>query len=214
VELRTLKRKISKRLKHIGRTTMPKRTGDFNAWHLEKLSDPTIAANYLNKVWKDSRELFLDAVKDVIQARHVSTVAKEAGIQRESVYRSFSSSGNPTWTTMQAVLCAVGVEFPGVRPIKAQASQPEPFAPKSAGTRKRRGRRKTRGPHSRQLLLPLSDDPIAAAAVSSGARITPIEQSNKGISRIPTAELEVLVQPGFFLQQQQGGATPLPNYAF
>lgn len=188
-------------------TTMPKRTGDFNAWHLEQLSDPTIAANYLNKVWTDSRHLFLDAVKDVIQARQVSAVAKRVGVKRESLYRSFSSTvGNPTWTTMQAVLGAVGVEFPGVRPIGTDL--PSSNAPVSGGTKKRRGRRRrTSGASSRQISLPFSDaeDRVPAAAV--GVRFPAIEQSNYAGYLVPAVINEVTLQPGFMLQQQQGGAT-------
>ncbi len=189
---------------------MPKRTGDFNAWHLEKLSDPKIAANYLNTVWKDSRDLFLDAVKDVIQARQVSAVAKKVGVQRESLYRSFSSTaGNPTWTTMQAVLSAVGLEFPGVQAIGGAASNPE--APRSAGTRKRRGRRKTRGTHYQQLTLPFSYEfPIVAA---SRASIMELVQHDTRTTRNTSIVKEVSVLPGFFLQQQQCGTGALLTYA-
>jgi probable addiction module antidote protein len=188
---------------------MPKRTGDFNAWHLEKLSDPTIAANYLNEVWENSRELFLDAVKDVIQARQVSSVAKKVGVQRESLYRSFSSAaGNPTWTTMQAVLCAVGLEFPGVRLVGGATPNLEP--PRSAGTRKRRGRRKTSGTNYQQLSLPLSNITNIA---SSGAYTISVQQnygSSLGASNIET---EVAILPGFFLQQQ-ADATAISGYGY
>jgi probable addiction module antidote protein len=187
---------------------MPKRTGDFNAWHLEKLSDPMIAANYLNEVWENSRELFLDAVKDVIQARQVSAVAKTVGVHRESLYRSFSSAaGNPTWTTMQAVLCAVGLEFPGVRLVGGATSNPEP--PRSAGTRKRRGRRKTSGTNYQQLLLPLSD---VTGIASIGARTVSVQQNYGSSLGAASIETRVAILPGFFLQQQ-GEATATFGYA-
>jgi probable addiction module antidote protein len=212
VESKILNQKISKPLRDIGRTTMPKRTGDFNAWHIEKLSDPTIAANYLSKVWNDSRHLFLDAVKDVIQARQVSSVAKRVGVKRESLYRSFSSAaGNPTWTTMQAVLGALGVEFPGVQPIGAARQDSEP--PASAGTKKRRGRqRRTCVASLQQLSLPLSNPTNAVSVVGLGGRPAAIGQADYANSRPPDVireikEMGVKLHLGFMLQQQQGGTT-------
>ena len=183
---------------------MPKRTGDFNAWHLEKLSDPTIAANYLNEVWENSRGLFLDAVKDVIQARRVSAVAKKVGVQRESLYRSFSSvAGNPTWTTMQAVLCAVGLEFPGVRLVGGATSNPEPS--RSARTRKRRGRRRTAGTNYQQLELAFSQAvPIPRA--TSVTAVAPTEQHERRVIESTNIVSEIKVLPGFFLQQQNGAS--------
>jgi probable addiction module antidote protein len=194
---------------------MPKRTGDFNSWHIEKLSDPTIAANYLNKVWDDSRHLFLDAVKDVIQARQVSSVAKRVGVQRESLYRSFSSAaGNPTWTTMQAVLNAVGVEFPGVQVIGAAPRESEP--PQSTGTKKRRGRkRKTSGTSHQQLTLPLSDVTNAAYVIDFGNPVFAIEQRYSASFIAPDVineinEVGVMLPPAYMLQDQHGSGTSQP----
>jgi probable addiction module antidote protein len=196
---------------------MPKRTGDFNAWHLEKLSDPTIAAEYLNTVWTHSRDLFLDAVKDVIQARQVSSVAKQVGMKRESLYRSFSSTvGNPTWTTMQSVLEAVGVEFPGLQAIGSRPQNSNP--PISSGTKKRRGkRRRTSNTPHQQILLPL---PSIAKEASTGFQVPMPEQSDA--TGFDTADLindakpspGFIPSPGFMKYQQQGGAnrTINPHY--
>jgi probable addiction module antidote protein len=90
---------------------MPKRTGNFNVWRLEKLTDPANAANFLNAAREESLEIFLDALGDVIQARNVSAVAKEVGMARESIYRSFSSAGNPTLGTLDSILSAIGLTF-------------------------------------------------------------------------------------------------------
>jgi DNA-binding phage protein len=48
---------------------MPKRTSSYRAWQLEKLSDPRIAANYLNAALEDSPDGFLTALGKVAQAR-------------------------------------------------------------------------------------------------------------------------------------------------
>lgn len=183
---------------------MPKRTGDFNEWHLEKLSDPAIAANYLDTVWNNSRDLFLDAVKDVIQARQVAAVAKQVGVQRESLYRSFSSvAGNPTNATMQSVLCALGVEFSGVRPIGDHTSAPEPLISTSAGTKKRRGRRKTGGTNYQQLKLAFSQ---AVPIPTLFTAVAPAEQPERHVIEFTNIVSEINVLPGFFLQQQNGAS--------
>jgi|HubBroStandDraft_6_1064221.scaffolds.fasta_scaffold00054_6 probable addiction module antidote protein len=92
---------------------MPKATKTYAEWRVEKLSDPKRAARYLNAAKRDSTEAFLHAVKNVIQANQVARVAREAGISRESVYRSFSAEGNPTFDTLSSVLEAlnIGIEF-------------------------------------------------------------------------------------------------------
>jgi probable addiction module antidote protein len=179
---------------------MPKRTGDFNEWHLEKLSDPTIAANYLDTVWNNSRDLFLDAVKDVIQARQVTAVAKQVGVQRESLYRSFSSVvGNPTNAIMQSVLSALGVEFSGLRPIGTHGATDH--QPRSLRTRGRHTRRRTSGTKYQQLKLTFSQAvPIPQA--TSVSTVTRIEQHGRGVSGVTNVVSQVKILPGFFSQQQ------------
>jgi probable addiction module antidote protein len=90
---------------------MPKRTGDYHTWLLGKLSDRVHAANFLNAALQDSSELFLACVKDVIEAGTVSEVAQKAGVTRESIYRSFSATGNPTFETLTSVLAALGLKL-------------------------------------------------------------------------------------------------------
>jgi len=101
---------------------MPKANKTYAEWRVEKLSDPKRAARYLNAAKRDSREAFLHAVKNVIQANQVARVAREAGVSRESVYRSFSAEGNPTFDTLSSVLEAlnIGIEFV---PVGSSASE-------------------------------------------------------------------------------------------
>src|SRR5947209_18457646 len=90
---------------------MPKRTRDYNSWRLEKLVDPEIAEGYLNDALSDSPEMFLKALLNVVQSRQVTTVAKKAGVKRESIYRAFSTRGNPTLDTLNSVLDALGLKI-------------------------------------------------------------------------------------------------------
>ncbi len=57
---------------------MPKkqinRTRDHQSWLIEKLANPLRAANYLNTALEDSPQMFLEAVRDVAQARQMTRV--------------------------------------------------------------------------------------------------------------------------------------------
>lgn len=90
---------------------MPKRTRSYRSWQMAKLANPDRAANYLNAAFQDSSEAFLIALSKVAQARQMTKVAKEAGVQRETLYRSFSKQGNPTLETLSSVLNAVGLRL-------------------------------------------------------------------------------------------------------
>jgi probable addiction module antidote protein len=50
-------------------------------------------------------------LKNVAQARQMAKVAKDAGVQRETLYRSFSEQGNPTFETLSSVLGALGMKL-------------------------------------------------------------------------------------------------------
>ncbi len=91
--------------------TMPTRTRDHQSWLLEKLANPRRAANYLNTALNDSPQMFLEAVRDVAQARQMTRVARNAGVTRESLYKATSPSGNPTFETFVAVLAAMDLTF-------------------------------------------------------------------------------------------------------
>lgn len=81
-------------------------------WLVEELSDPELAALYLTAALDDSTEMFLEAVKNVAQAKHkISDLAKQAGITRESVYRSFSAEGNPAFKTFYKFLDMLDIEI-------------------------------------------------------------------------------------------------------
>lgn len=90
---------------------MPKTTRSYRSWQLDKLSDPERAASYLNAALQESPKVFKSALAKVAQANQMSKVAKEAGVQRESLYRSLSDQGNPTLETLRGVLGAVGLHL-------------------------------------------------------------------------------------------------------
>ncbi|GEN29696.1 putative addiction module antidote protein [Halovibrio variabilis] len=51
----------------------------------------------------------------VARAKGMTELARETGLSREQLYRSFSEQGNPTLKTMLAVMQALGVDLT-VRP--------------------------------------------------------------------------------------------------
>ena len=78
----------------------------------ELRDDPEFAAEYLNAALKDTQEpaVLLMALRHLSEARGgLARVAKQAGIERESLYRVLSSKGNPRLSTLTAVLKALGV---------------------------------------------------------------------------------------------------------
>lgn len=86
---------------------MPKRTGDFDAWLLNELTDPQLAASYVNAAICEDPDLLPAVLREVAKAYTMKKVAKDAGVARESLYTILSECGNPTLTNLTAVLKAV-----------------------------------------------------------------------------------------------------------
>ena len=78
---------------------------------LKRLAKPEEAEAYLKAALDDSSHAFLKALRSVVQAREVAAVAKQAGVQRETLYRALSEQGNPTLSTLSSVLYAVGLKL-------------------------------------------------------------------------------------------------------
>jgi probable addiction module antidote protein len=97
------------------------KTSSYRQSLLTALLDPVEASAYLNAALEDSPEAFLKALKNVAQARDVSRVARDAGIQRETLYRAFSEQGNPTFETLSSVLGALGMKL-SIAPNESEAA--------------------------------------------------------------------------------------------
>jgi len=82
---------------------------------LGRLSDPEYSAIYLKVALDETltdgnMEAFLLALKNVVDAKSpVQTVASEANISRQHLYRLLGGNGNPTLATLASVLQAVGL---------------------------------------------------------------------------------------------------------
>lgn len=55
--------------------------------------------------------VFITALGNVIRARGVATVAKEAGINRESLYRMLKGQRMPRWDTVTKLLDALDIQL-------------------------------------------------------------------------------------------------------
>ena len=79
--------------------------------HIRK--DPQFAAEYLKAALEetDKPRVLLIALRRVVQARGIATVAKAAGVERESLYRALAANGNPRLSTLHAVAKAVGLKL-------------------------------------------------------------------------------------------------------
>jgi probable addiction module antidote protein len=79
------------------------------ASHLATAED--IAA-YLEAALQDGDpQIVAAALGDIARAKGMSQVARDAGLGRESLYKSLSSSGNPELATVLRVISALGLKL-------------------------------------------------------------------------------------------------------
>lgn len=90
-------------------------TKDYQSDLLKRLTNPEYAAQYLKAAWDETvadgnKSAFLLALKNVVDATGaMQTVANEARVSRQHLYRMLSEEGNPTLETLTSVLQVVGM---------------------------------------------------------------------------------------------------------
>ena len=78
----------------------------------EDLKDPAYASAYINEAMEEDDELVLKtALADVIRARGVAAVARRAGINRVTVYKTLKPETESSFATMQALLAACDIQL-------------------------------------------------------------------------------------------------------
>jgi probable addiction module antidote protein len=76
------------------------------------LDNDEVIAEYLSAAAEDANpEVFLAALGDVAKARGIAQIAKDAGLGRESLYKTLSAGAHPRFETIHSVLHALGVKF-------------------------------------------------------------------------------------------------------
>ncbi len=78
----------------------------------EVLNTPADIAAYLDAYLEDGTpEEMLRALGVIARSRGMSELARETGISRETLYKAFSDSGNPTLDTLLRVMKALGLRL-------------------------------------------------------------------------------------------------------
>ena len=78
----------------------------------EYLDNEEVIAAYLEEALSlGDPEVFLTAVGDVAKARGMTSIARETGLGRESLYKAFAPGARPGYETVQKVLGALGVKL-------------------------------------------------------------------------------------------------------
>ena len=76
------------------------------------LDNDVVIAEYLSAAAEDPNyEVFVAALGDVAKARGMAQIAKDAGLGRESLYKTLSAGAHPRFETINSVLHALGVKF-------------------------------------------------------------------------------------------------------
>ena len=97
---------------------MPRNRSDRADLRDDLKNDLAFAAEYLSAAYADSRQAFLVALRDIVEAQKgVGQLARDAEINRENLYRMLSKEGNPRLTSLRPVLgiLGIGVQFTAIR---------------------------------------------------------------------------------------------------
>lgn len=82
----------------------------------KELQDDSEAVGYLQAAIEDSRGAFLVALRNVVDARNISQVARDSSVHRVNLYRMLSEKGNPTIGSLEKVLGALGLRL-SIEPV-------------------------------------------------------------------------------------------------
>jgi len=91
------------------------------------IETPKDVALYLEAAFEgaaedDDASIVAVALGDIARSKGMAAIAKETGLNRETLYRALSADGNPTLETMQSVLKALGLRLAAVPIENAKAA--------------------------------------------------------------------------------------------
>ncbi len=88
---------------------------------LEALADPEVAVAYIRNCLKEAGQarsrLLLRALMNVARAQGIQSLAKGSESRRRLIYKALADDGNPSITTIESILNAMGLAI-DVRPLK------------------------------------------------------------------------------------------------
>ena len=77
----------------------------------EYLDSEEMIAEYLNLALEDGDPALISAaLGDVARARGMSQLSRETGVTRDGLYKALSPTGNPSFSTVQRVIGALGLK--------------------------------------------------------------------------------------------------------
>ena len=83
----------------------------------DHLTSPEEVAAYLDAILEEGDDkLLLLALRELVKSRGFTSVARRAGLRRETLYQSFSADGNPRLSTLHSVLGHLGLRL-SVTPV-------------------------------------------------------------------------------------------------
>ncbi|PVZ81040.1 putative addiction module antidote protein [Serratia sp. S1B] len=76
------------------------------------LDSEEVIAEYLSTALENPNpDVFLAALKNVIKSKGMTNVAREAGIGRESLYKTLTPGSHPRYETISKLLAVMGVKL-------------------------------------------------------------------------------------------------------
>ena len=118
---------------------MPKTLTKFDA--AATLRDSEAIAEYMAAALETQDPSYVShALGVVARARGMSEIARESGLSREHLYRSFSENGNPTLKSILAVMEILGVQLSATAVEKSSTPAPESMTDESAASKKAKAR--------------------------------------------------------------------------
>jgi probable addiction module antidote protein len=96
---------------------------DIKPWDVAEIltTEGRISA-YLEEAFEEGDpEYMAVAIGDIARARNMTKLAKETGLTRDTLYKSFSKGGNPSLSTINAVVKALGYQL-SIKPIEKHAA--------------------------------------------------------------------------------------------
>lgn len=87
----------------------------------EYLTSPEAIAEFVTDALETGDAAYIAKAMGVAaRVKGMTELARETGLSREQLYRSFSENGNPTLKTMLAVMKALGVDMAARPHVSAQ----------------------------------------------------------------------------------------------
>jgi probable addiction module antidote protein len=76
------------------------------------LDDEAVIAEYLVAAMEDANpDVFLAALRNIAKARGMMQVAKDSGLNRESLYKALAPGAKPRFETIQKVMDSLGLRL-------------------------------------------------------------------------------------------------------